>query len=147
MDWKKHCLYSNEQKSRKAKSSHLGVSCLFEKLSRRKIIEAALSFIENVTANANEVQHQVLGEILRRNASEEYLQRHGLTGSCAREHKIFRRLIQIVTYEDVKPDILRIADGEKSHILSGHPITEFLTSSGTSGGECKLIPSTSDDFD
>ncbi|KAG0468569.1 hypothetical protein HPP92_017897 [Vanilla planifolia] len=87
--------------------------------------QAALSFIENVTANANEVQHQVLGEILRRNASAEYLQRHGVTGSCAGEHETFRRLIPIVTYEDIKPDILRIANG----------------------GERKLIPSTSDDFD
>ena len=39
-----------------------------------------LQFIEDVTANADEVQKRVLGEILTRNANVEYLMKHGLKG-------------------------------------------------------------------
>ncbi|KAL8111160.1 indole-3-acetic acid-amido synthetase GH3.6-like [Apium graveolens] len=98
----------------------------------------AFEFIENVTANADEVQKQVLAEILARNAGVQYLQRHGLDGRT--DTKSFKKLVPIVTYEDIQPDINRIANGDKSPILCSQPISEFLTSSGTSGGERKLIP-------
>lgn len=97
-----------------------------------------LEFIEYVTANADEVQKQVLAEILARNAGVEYLQRHGLGGRT--DTKSFKKLVPVITYEDIQPDINRIADGDKSLILCSQPISEFLTSSGTSGGERKLIP-------
>ncbi|PWA86672.1 Actin-binding FH2 [Artemisia annua] len=48
--------------------------------------------------------------------------------------------IAVVTYEDLHDDITRIANGDKSPILSSHPISEFLTSSGTSAAERKLMP-------
>ncbi|KAK2984755.1 hypothetical protein RJ640_004580 [Escallonia rubra] len=98
----------------------------------------ALQFIEDVTANADEVQKRVLTEILTRNAHVEYLQRHGLNGHTDRD--TFKKLIPAMTYEDVQPDINRIASGDKSPILCSQPISEFLTSSGTSGGERKLMP-------
>ncbi|XP_066357900.1 uncharacterized protein [Miscanthus floridulus] len=43
--------------------------------------------------------------------------------------------------------ILRSAHGDRSPILSGsgHPVSEFFTSSGTSGGEPKLIPTVEDE--
>lgn len=50
----------------------------------------------------------------------------------------------------MKPYILRITNGdEMSPVLMGrsHPIFEFIVSSGTSGGEPKLIPSTKDELD
>ncbi|KAK8312939.1 hypothetical protein V6Z12_D01G075800 [Gossypium hirsutum] len=46
----------------------------------------------------------------------------------------------VITYEDIQPHIDRIANGDTSPILSSNPISEFLTSSGTSGGERKLMP-------
>ncbi|KAK6919452.1 GH3 family [Dillenia turbinata] len=98
----------------------------------------ALEFIEDVTMNADEVQKQVLSEILSRNANVEYLQRNGLNGSTDRE--VFKKLIPVVTYEDLQQDIARIAHGDTSPILCSQPISEFLTSSGTSGGERKLMP-------
>ncbi|OVA14438.1 GH3 auxin-responsive promoter [Macleaya cordata] len=98
----------------------------------------ALQFIEDVTTNADEVQKRVLSEILSRSAHVEYLQRHGLDGHTDRE--TFKKVMPVITYEDLKPDINRIANGDTTPILCGQPITEFITSSGTSGGEKKLIP-------
>lgn len=87
-----------------------------------------LQFIEDVTCNAEEVQKRVLNEILSKNAGVEYLQRHGL---CSYEqttiHQEFKKMIPVVKYEDLKPDIDRIANGDTSPILCSQPISEFLT--------------------
>ncbi|MBA0849026.1 hypothetical protein Goshw_010174 [Gossypium schwendimanii] len=97
-----------------------------------------LQFIEDVTSNADEVQTKVLEEILSRNAHVEYLQTRGLNGHTDRE--TFKKIMPVITYEDIQPHIDRIANGDTSLILSSNPISEFLTSSGTSGGERKLMP-------
>ncbi|KAK1370032.1 indole-3-acetic acid-amido synthetase GH3.6 [Heracleum sosnowskyi] len=105
----------------------------------------SLESIEYLTRNADTIQKQVLSEILTRNAGVEYLQRHGLDGRT--DIDSFNKFVPISTYEDIKPDINRIANGDKSPILCSHPISEFLTSSGTSGGERKLIPTIEEELD
>ncbi|KAL1190450.1 Indole-3-acetic acid-amido synthetase GH3.4 [Cardamine amara subsp. amara] len=105
----------------------------------------ALKFIEEMTRNPDSVQEKVLGEILSRNSDTEYLKRFGLNGSTDR--KTFKKRVPVVTYEDLKPEIQRISNGDRSPILSSHPITEFLTSSGTSAGERKLMPTIEEDLD
>ncbi|ESQ43018.1 hypothetical protein EUTSA_v10012997mg [Eutrema salsugineum] len=104
-----------------------------------------LQFIEEVTTNADDVQRRVLEEILTRNADVEYLKRHGLQGRTDRE--TFKHVMPVVTYEDIQPEINRIANGDKSQILCSNPISEFLTSSGTSGGERKLMPTIEEELD
>ncbi|QCD86828.1 indole-3-acetic acid-amido synthetase GH3.6-like [Vigna unguiculata] len=106
--------------------------------------EKILDFIEDVTANADQVQKRVLSEILSNNANVEYLKRHGLHGQTDRE--TFKKLLPVITYEDIQPDINRIANGDTSPILCSKPISEFLTSSGTSGGERKLMPTIEEDL-
>lgn len=103
-----------------------------------------LQFIEDVTSNPDEVQQRILYEILAQNANVEYLSRYGLCGQTDRE--TFKKSLPVVTYEDLHDDITRIANGDKSPILSSHPISEFLTSSGTSGGERKLMPTINDEL-
>jgi auxin responsive GH3 gene family len=104
-----------------------------------------LQFIEDMTSNVDAVQERVLGEILARNADTEYLSsRCGLAG--ATDRATFRAKVPMATYEDLQPYIRRIADGDRSPILSGHPVSEFLTSSGTSGGERKLMPTIEDEL-
>ncbi|XP_006362917.1 indole-3-acetic acid-amido synthetase GH3.6-like [Solanum tuberosum] len=102
-----------------------------------------LEFIEEVTSNVDEVQKRVLHEILTRNANVEYLQRLNLNGHTDRE--TFKKVVPIITYEDIQSDINRIANGDRSPILCSQPISEFFTSSGTSGGERKLIPTTEEE--
>ncbi|XP_020577442.1 probable indole-3-acetic acid-amido synthetase GH3.1 [Phalaenopsis equestris] len=106
-----------------------------------------LAFIEDVTNNPDKFQRRVLAEILTQNSAAEYLHRHGLTGTSAGDPDAFRRILPIVSYSDIQPDILRIAHGDTSPILAGRPISEFLTSSGTSGGERKLMPTIDDELD
>ncbi|GJN12735.1 hypothetical protein PR202_ga31041 [Eleusine coracana subsp. coracana] len=104
-----------------------------------------LRFIEEMTSNVDAVQERVLAEILSRNAETEYLARCGLAG--ATDRAAFRAKVPVVTYEDLQPDIQRIANGDRSPILSAHPISEFLTSSGTSAGERKLMPTIKEELD
>ncbi|ESQ54550.1 hypothetical protein EUTSA_v10024696mg [Eutrema salsugineum] len=104
-----------------------------------------LQLIEELTSNADQVQRRVLEEILTRNADVEYLRRHDLDGRTDRE--TFKNVMPVITYEDIQPEINRIANGDKSHILSIKPISEFLTSSGTSGGERKLMPTIEEELD
>ncbi|KAK9682676.1 hypothetical protein RND81_10G088500 [Saponaria officinalis] len=104
-----------------------------------------LQFIEEMTRKAGLVQERVLREILSRNTETEYLKRYSLKG--ATDKHSFRAKIPMVTYEDLQPEIQRIANGDKSPILSSHPISEFLTSSGTSAGERKLMPTIKEELD
>ena len=87
----------------------------------------ALQFIEEMTRNADAVQERVLAEILSRNADTEYLKRFKLGGTTDRES--FKSKVPVITYEDVQPEIQRIANGDRSAILSAYPISEFLTRS------------------
>ncbi|KAF3774816.1 Indole-3-acetic acid-amido synthetase GH3-6 [Nymphaea thermarum] len=89
-------------------------------------LKEALQYIEDVTTNADQVQERVLGEILSRNAHVEYLRRYGLDGRTDRES--FKKLLPVIGYDDIQPDIHRIANGDKSPILSADPVSEFLTS-------------------
>ncbi|KAI3934670.1 hypothetical protein MKX01_012210 [Papaver californicum] len=105
----------------------------------------ALEFIEEVTTNTDKVQKLVLSEILSISSHVEYLQRCGLNGHTDRE--TYKNVIPIATYEDLKPYIDRIANGDTSQILCGRPITDFLLSSGTSGGERKIFPCTEEEME
>ncbi|CAL5200780.1 unnamed protein product [Lathyrus oleraceus] len=104
----------------------------------------ALDIIEHITTHAYEIQKKVLAEILSHNANVEYLQRHGLNGQI--DSETFKKLLPVITYEDIQNDINRIVNGDTSSILTANPVSHFLLSSGTSGGKTKLIPTTEEDF-
>ncbi|XP_058083707.1 putative indole-3-acetic acid-amido synthetase GH3.9 [Magnolia sinica] len=106
--------------------------------------EDALKELENLTEKADEVQQRILKEILTRNGATEYLNKY-LGGSTDRS--AFKCRVPVITYAGVRPYIQRIANGEDSSLISGHPITEMIISSGTSGGNPKLMPSIAEDLD
>ncbi|EPS63059.1 hypothetical protein M569_11729, partial [Genlisea aurea] len=110
-----------------------------------EINKAKLNFIDDVTARADQVQELVLSEILSRNAGVEYLNRYGLDGRTDRQS--FKTTLPVVNYEDILPDINRIAAGDTSPILCSAPISEFLTSSGTSAGERKMMPTIAEELE
>ncbi|XP_071723046.1 indole-3-acetic acid-amido synthetase GH3.17-like [Rutidosis leptorrhynchoides] len=108
--------------------------------------EAGIKLLEDLTSNASTIQQQVLEEILTRNSETEYLKRFLHGHSVDKEN--FKKNVPVVNYEDIKPYIQRIANDESSdNILLSQPITELLTSSGTSGGKPKMMPSTAEDLD
>ncbi|KAG5578946.1 hypothetical protein H5410_049573 [Solanum commersonii] len=84
--------------------------------------------LTEVTTNVDEVQKRVLDEILNRNANVEYLQRLNLKGHTDRE--TFKKVVPVITYEDIQSDINRIANGDRSPILCSQPVSEFLTRMG-----------------
>lgn len=88
----------------------------------------ALQFIQDMTKNCDEVQEKVLAEILAQNAETEYLRRFNLRG--ATDRNTFKSRVPVIKYEDLHPEILRIANGDRSPILSSRPISEFLTRYG-----------------
>ncbi|KAB2032641.1 hypothetical protein ES319_D05G388800v1 [Gossypium barbadense] len=104
-------------------------------------IEYLLKKIEEQTSNAGEEQEKILENILKRNAETDYLNKflHGQT-----DKQLFKKYVPVVTYEDIKSYIDRIVDGEPPNILTTETITEFILSSGTSGGEPKYVLSTAD---
>ncbi|GAA0162314.1 hypothetical protein LIER_18431 [Lithospermum erythrorhizon] len=104
----------------------------------------ALEFMEDMTKNTDNVQQKVLAEILSQNAQTEYLKLFELCGATDRE--TFKAKVPVIAYEDVQPYIQRIANGDRSPILCAKPISEFLTSSGTSAGERKLMPTIEDEL-
>lgn len=104
-----------------------------------------LQFIEEMTTNVDAVQERVLAEILGRNGGTEYLKNCGLDG--ATDRATFRAKVPVVSYDALQPYIQRIVNGDRSPILSSHPVSEFLTSSGTSAGERKLMPTIQDELD
>lgn len=107
-----------------------------------------LRLIEEMTTDVDAVQEHVLAEILERNAEANYLVKCGLTGGIS-DRATFRSKVTMVTYKDLEPYLRRIANGDHSPILTGpkNPICEFFSSSGTSGGERKLIPGVQDEMD
>ncbi|WMV48831.1 hypothetical protein MTR67_042216 [Solanum verrucosum] len=84
-----------------------------------------LVFIEEVTTNVDEVQNRVLHEILTRNANVEYLQCLNLNGRTERE--AFKKVVLVITYEDIQSDINRIANGDRSPILCSQPIFSLIS--------------------
>lgn len=113
---------------------------------------ACMKLIEDLTTHAGAVQRRVLREILARNSRTDYLR--GFLGVDAdadadaeRGAAFFRERVPVVEYEDVKPYIERIANGAPSSLICAAPITELLTSSGTSGGQPKLMPATEEELD
>ncbi|KAF3636139.1 hypothetical protein FXO37_25587 [Capsicum annuum] len=105
---------------------HLNYSQVFIMERNINDYKEGFEFIEEVTSNVDEVQKKVLAEILSQNAHVEYLQDHGLNGHTDRD--TFKKVIPVITYQDIQPHINRIINGDKSPILCSQPITELLTS-------------------
>ncbi|KAH1098528.1 hypothetical protein J1N35_015449 [Gossypium stocksii] len=105
--------------------------------------EAGMKILEDLTENVEQIQQRVLEEIITRNARTDYLKGF-LDGQF--DKQVFKKTVPVVNYEDIKPYIERIANGDSSNIISAEPIIELLTSSGTSGGLPKMMPSTAEDL-
>ncbi|CAN6884610.1 unnamed protein product [Brassica oleracea] len=100
-------------------------------------LDCDLTVLEELTSNAKQIQDDVLTKILKANANTVYLGRF-LQGSADKE--LFKKNVPVVSYEDLKPYLDRVANGEPSDVISGEPITAFLVSSGTSSGNQKIFP-------
>ncbi|ESQ36219.1 hypothetical protein EUTSA_v10009803mg [Eutrema salsugineum] len=101
------------------------------------MVDEKLKVFEDIMSNAKQIQDSVLKEILTLNANTEYL-RSFLNGRSDKE--LFKKKVPVMTYEDIRPYIERVANGEPSDVISAKPIIGFLLSSGTSGEKGKIFP-------
>lgn len=85
--------------------------------------EEALKEIERLTSNADTVQQNILKEILTRNVETDYQSKY-MKGS--KDVSDFKQCVPVITYKGIQSYIQRIANGEDSSLITGHPITEML---------------------
>ncbi|KAH6757474.1 hypothetical protein C2S51_038810 [Perilla frutescens var. frutescens] len=108
----------------------------------------ALKELERLTTKAGEVQQEILRKILEQNWDTEYLKKYLGDSSISSKSVVqFKSRVPAIGYKEIGPYIVRIANGEDSNLITGHPIIEMLCSSGTSAGEPKLMPSIAEDLD
>ncbi|KAL0709447.1 hypothetical protein Bca4012_016425 [Brassica carinata] len=79
--------------------------------------------LKDLTFNVKQIQDNLLQEILTPNLKTEYLQRFHMDRF---DKELFKKNVPVVTYEDIKPYIDRVVNGESSDVISARPITGFL---------------------
>ena len=79
--------------------------------------------LKDLTSNVQQIQDNLLEEILTPNLNTEYLQRFHVERF---DKELFKKNVPVVSYEDIKPYIDRVVNGESSEVLSARPITGFL---------------------
>lgn len=88
--------------------------------------EEALKEIERLTMKADEVQESVLKQILTQNRETEYLNKYMSGAKDITDIAEFKQRVPVITYEGIFPYIQKIANGEDSYLITGHPVTEML---------------------
>ena len=94
---------------------------------------------------ASRLQRHELRHYLLSAAATEYGRRYGFAAiaASAEPEREFARRVPMVTYEDIRADVMRMVRGEKDILWPGR-CRHFAQSSGTSGGKSKYIPVTDD---
>jgi hypothetical protein len=94
---------------------------------------------ESDTARASAVAERVLLQILRRNRTSAYGERHGFASITSADQ--YRRQVPLIRYEDIVEEIDEMAHRATPNVLTTEPVDYFMLTSGTSGAP-KLIPTT-----
>jgi hypothetical protein len=89
-------------------------------------------------SHVRDEQQRLLHTLVRVNAATEFGRRYGF--STIRSPRDFQDRVPLLTYEDIRPAVERLAAGE-SGILSSEPVNLFEPTGG-SAGTIKLIPYT-----
>lgn len=90
---------------------------------------------------AEESQRHVLSWLVERGERTAWGHEAGLSHGMSYEQ--FRSLVPVREYEDIRPLVMRMVEGEADVLWPGH-CHRFAQSSGTSGGKSKYIPITHD---
>ncbi|CAH2072856.1 unnamed protein product [Thlaspi arvense] len=82
-----------------------------------------MSLLEDATTNVKQIQDSVLEAILSRNSQTEYLK--GFLKDQL-DKQSFKKNLPVVTYEDYRPYVDRIANGEPFDLICDRPIIVLL---------------------
>ncbi|CAN5800731.1 GH3 auxin-responsive promoter family protein [soil metagenome] len=104
------------------------------RLARR----SSMASFERATGDPAAAQAQCLRSILGANGDTAFGRTHGFTG--IEDVESFRHRVPLQDYEDLRPWVARMAEGEPGVLAAEAPVM-FATTSGTTG-EAKLIPVT-----
>ncbi|MCC8173760.1 MAG: GH3 auxin-responsive promoter family protein [Odoribacter sp.] len=96
-----------------------------------------LSQIDYFKNNPLEVQNNTLKELLNKAGNTNYGQQYGFASII--DGNMYRQRLPVVSYEDVKDDIIATMEG-KQNILWSEEIKWFAKSSGTTDAKSKFIP-------
>jgi hypothetical protein len=91
--------------------------------------------------NPGKVQTDLLLDMVRRNAGTEYGKRYDF--ASIRTVADFQRNVPVITYEDIKDDMMRVASGASNVFTAEDPVM-FAQTSGTTG-DPKFVPVTPTD--
>ena len=91
--------------------------------------------------NPGKVQTDLLLDMVRRNAGTEYGKRYDF--ASIRTVADFQRNVPVITYEDIKDDMMRVASGTSNVFTAEDPVM-FAQTSGTTG-DPKFVPVTPTD--
>lgn len=96
-----------------------------------------LKQIDLYASRPGELQEQVLKRLLQAAEQTEWGRRHDYRN--IRTYEAFRQRLPIQTYEEVKPYVERLRNGEQQ-LLWPSPIRWFAKSSGTTNDKSKFLP-------
>lgn len=94
-------------------------------------------------SHPDSVQQEQLVKLIEKAALTEFGRHYDF--SIVRTYRQFASTVPLHSYEDLRPQIMRMVDGEESVLWPGKT-RNFAQSSGTSGGKSKYIPITRDSF-
>ena len=118
---------------------------LFERIAARAAFWHAKSVFARFSRtlrDVDRVQEETLWDVLSRVAASDYGRRHDLRH--VRSLKDLKRAAPLVTYDDLRPYVDRMADGDLTALLEpGQRLHMFATSSGSTA-QPKLIPVTTE---
>lgn len=106
----------------------------------RPLAQLVARRIDAWAGNAVDAQNMVLNQLLRKGAGTAFGRDHSL--NLVRNYQDFKSAVPIRDYEQIKPYIERIKDGQRDVLWPGRP-RYFAKTSGTTSG-VKYIPLTTD---
>lgn len=97
--------------------------------------------LERYVTHATEIQEQVFKRLIDKAASTEWGKKYDY--ASIKDYAQFCKRVPVQTYEEVKPWVERIRQGEQNLLWPGNTVW-FAKSSGTTNDKSKFIPVTSD---
>ena len=91
------------------------------------------------SADAEKSQKRLLADLLSHSRTTEIGRKAGF--DTIKSYRDFTERLPIVTYEDIRHDVMRMVNGERDILAPGR-VDRYAQSSGTSDGKSKYIPLT-----
>lgn len=102
-----------------------------------RLMYLRLKSIERYAKQSEAIQMRQFKRIMRVLRGSAYEQ--SLTSEPIRSYSDYQRIVPIVEYEELRPWVERMLQGERNQLIKGS-CRWFATSSGTSGGRSKYLP-------